>query len=98
MNTLLINISKTQNEFLEKKAEECGCSEEEFIDILISRDMETDCRYIRFGSEGAECGLDGDCCELFSLDGIAGPEWLKGHECEKAIDYEGDISDLDNHR
>jgi len=98
MPQIIITLSELQKEFLEHKSEECGCSDVEFLDLLISRDMETDCRYIHFGSEGAECGIDGDCCEFFSLDGISGPEWLRGHECEKAIDHKWDISDLEKQR
>jgi len=97
MPQIRITVSDLQKEFLEQKSEECGCSEEEFIDILISRDMKTDCRYIEFLDEGAGCSLDGDCCNHFIGWG-SGPEWLRGHECEKVIDYKGDLSDLDKQR
>jgi len=80
MNTLLINISKTQNDFLEKKAIECGCTREEFIDLLITRDMENDCKYYECGF----CTIHGEKCDSVG-------EWKNGAICDTAIDYEDDL-------
>ena len=89
MNTLLINISKTQNSFLEKKAVECGCTREEFIDLLITRDMDYDCRYY----ECEFCTISGEKCGMVKDNG-----WLNGSVCEVRIDYEGDLGTLDGVR
>lgn len=86
MNTLLINISKTQNSFLEKKAVECGCTREEFIDLLITRTMESDCKYYECGF----CVVSGEKCGT-----VCTKEWLNGSVCEVYIDYEGDLKTLD---
>ena len=88
MDALIINISKTQNAFLEKKAVECGCTREEFIDLLITRDMGSDCRYY-------ECGFctiqDERCYEI--KDG-----WLNGASCDVCIDHEEDLEILSRMR
>lgn len=89
MNTLLINISRTENNFLEKKAVECGCTREEFIDLLITRDMESDCRYYERGS----CTIQNKICETEDKGG-----WLNGSLCDVCIDHERDLEILEKTR
>jgi len=84
MYALIINISITQNAFLEKKAVECGCTIEEFIDLLITRDMESDCRYYECGY----CTIQDERCNEIK-DG-----WLNGSLCSVCIDHEGDLEIL----
>lgn len=84
----IIEISEPQDKYLESKSLECGCTIEEFIDLLITRDMVTDCRYYYCGY----CTISGDQCHRTS------EIWLNGHQCDVAIDHEGDLETLNKMR
>lgn len=90
-----IELDEDEKGYLERKAEEYGCTEEEFLHNLMGRDMETDCRYLYLDDDkGPSCMITEDTCVRF----IARPAWLNGHVCEVATDHEYDIATVERKR